>query len=178
MTPKVRQLKGHNKVDTTVREGNMSVTSGFFGREARVVLEGPWPCKALFLWRAIVCFLFEGILRKLPFDLRSAQALRRANRPSAANMFAFSCDGASSNTMVLEWMWELLADQQQMDNTLPVKHFCNMPGVAIAKAKVAGPRNLANTLLNFGKRMRMGENIEARVPSLHHVVAPCFRVVR
>jgi hypothetical protein len=164
------------RIQTMVQHGRTDLHM-FDANGMAVVQVVPWFCKSLFLWRQTANFIIEGLLRQGPFRFDDIARMVAISSASDVVVLSFSRDGASPNTVALEWIWDVLVRTSPV-NILPHSHLCSLHRAAIARSRVQGFAAIAAALQSFTRFIRISKNMEGLVSSVHHVVSQALVVVR
>lgn len=138
--------------------------------------ECPYFIRTQFLWRQTANFLLEAIQKVAPFAFHDAARITEVACAFEVVILAFARDGASANSLALEWVWDQVFHSAPA-NVIPISHLCALHKTAIARSRVQGVLSVAAALQSLTKLIRIGKNLDGVSQSIHHVVSTNFVVV-
>lgn len=130
------------------------------------VESSPWRVRPLRLEGTNADFLLEAVLRSLPIDLRTRDALHDLCCNNDWCVFTMVLDRASANFAACRWLCGLIAVEFRVKTCLFWMEPCAAHGVSLVKCRAKVMKDLSAALYSMTRWMRIAHNQDMLVNSM------------
>lgn len=131
------------------------------GRTCTLSSHEPVLCRGLRLESLAAKFLLEGLLRNMPVDVFSSDAMQNITKSCRVFMLSFCMDRAASNFKSLAWIWHSLQGASMPIGVWPHAEPCAIHGVALVKGRPRGDSlNIVGCSHTFASLMRNWRTVQ------------------
>ena len=124
------------------------------GRKFTTVVDEPVLSRATFLETTSAPFLVEALVRRYPIPLCDGEAASAAFGGSGTVVLTFSHDRASTNYVVLRWIFDQLVKPGMPCNVFPHAEACVLHGLQLARTRPTIGKPLAAVSFSFTRFLR------------------------